>query len=167
MNCSSSRESRPTSLTTLALSGRFLRSGSLRRSARTSLSAMTVGILYLLSSWAESDKGGLLDLLVRRPGHGVDDFDGLRDHEWLKPLAACRAKNGGRYLAAVIHYYEGVDGLTENLVRPPNHSGLEHTGRGSQRGLDLGGSDLLPARLDHVVHPRDEIEVPVIIEPTQ
>jgi hypothetical protein len=93
----------------------------------------------------ESDKRGLFDLPIRRPGHGVDDFDGLWDHEWLKPLAACRAKNGGRYLAAVVHYYEGVDGLTENLVRPANYCGVKHTGRRSQRGLDLGGSDLLPA----------------------
>src|SRR5450755_2098789 len=93
----------------------------------------------------ESDKRGLLDLPVRCPGHGVDDLDGLWDHEWLKPLAACRAKNGPRYLAAVVHYYEGVDGLTENLVRPPNDSGLKHTGRRSQGGLDLGRSDLLPA----------------------
>src|ERR1700722_12718942 len=138
MNCSSSRESRPISLITLALSGRFLRSGSPRRSARTSLSAMTVGILYLLEG---SGERGLFDLPVRRPGQGVDDFDGLRDHEWLKPIAACRAKNGRRYLAAVVQYYEGVDGLTENLVSPSNYSGLKHTGRRSQRGLDLGGGD--------------------------
>ena len=65
-----------------------------------------------------------------------------------------------------LEHDESLDRLAEDLVRHADDRGFLHAWNVHRRRvLDLFGRDLLAARLDDVVHPADEIEIAVFVEP--
>src|SRR5262245_5295338 len=77
-------------------------------------------------------------------------------HEALEPCTALALDRGRVEHDPGFEHDERLDRLAEHLVGHADHGDLAYARDIEDRGLDFLGRDLLAARLDDVVHARDE-----------
>jgi hypothetical protein len=99
-------------------------------------------------------------------GQVVDDKDKLGSREGsdgLADLANEFLPQLRRVLELVLDGYEGLDGLTRQVVGNTNHGGLRNCGMVDQSGFDLGGGEAVTADIDDIVDTSTDPVVTLMI----
>src|SRR6202171_1013885 len=99
--------------------------------------------------------------------HFIQDPDEFRHLEAAEVLAAMFRYGGLVGYRARLQLDKGRYRLAPLRMRQADHGGVLHGGMGEQRLLDLDGSDVLAARLDHVLLAIEEQHFAVLVDDSQ
>ena len=105
----------------------------------------------------------LLHLAGRRPRQLVQEMHAVRDLEIRQQFSTTLLHPGRRRLGPGTN--DGnLDDLAEHVVRHGEGCALLHAVHAVDDLLDLPGKNILPADIDHVLAPADDVDVARLVE---